>query len=380
MKGQTRNIYPGGNTPVGFYSYYNYILEQRKAEKIFCLKGGPGTGKSTLLKSIGNYFLEKGEDVDFFWCSSDPDSLDGVLLKKRAIALMDATSPHIVDPKNPGAVDEIVNLGELWNEENIRKNRKKIIECNEKIAETFKLTYGYLGIAGKQYEFMAELMDKIITEEKFYDIKKMLNMKLNSLLVLRRAESKMSRESAMGVEPMPGKSVKFFAGAITPGGIKSGLSSIAESIDKLILINVPVGFRTEKLLEPAAERLTDAGLDIEKYYCPMSPEKKLEHIVVPEGGFAVICCNSYHRINSIDLNKKVMIIDADFEKEKNPQITAIWEDMLNESEKNIDKALQLLKKAKEYHDQLESYYIPNMDFERMEDIKLRIIDDILSKS
>ena len=91
---------------------------------------------------------------------------------------------------------------------------------------------------------MAELMNKIITEEKFYDIKKMLNMKLNSLLVLRRAESKMSRESAMGVEPMPpGKSVKFFAGAITPGGVKSGLSSIAESIDKLILINVPVGFR-----------------------------------------------------------------------------------------------------------------------------------------
>lgn len=40
MKGHIRNIFPGGNTPQGFYSYYNDILPQRKAEKIFCIKGG----------------------------------------------------------------------------------------------------------------------------------------------------------------------------------------------------------------------------------------------------------------------------------------------------------------------------------------------------
>ena len=380
MKGRIRNIYPGGNTPRGFYSYYNYILEQRKAEKIFCIKGGPGTGKSTLLKGIGEYFAEKGEDVDLFWCSSDPDSLDGVLLKKRAVALMDATAPHVVDPKNPGAVDEIVNLGELWDEKAIRKNRRQIIACNEKIAETFELTYGYLGIAGKQREFMARLVDKVITKEKFYDVKKALNMKLNSMLVLRRAESKMGRESAMGVEPAPGEFIKFFAGAVTPGGIKSGLESIVEGLDKLILVNVPVGFRTEKLMEPAAERIMDAGLNVEKYYCPMDPEKKLEHIVVPEGSFAIVCCNEYHRINSIDLNKKVMMVDVDFDREKNEEITRIWEDMAKESGNNIDKALELLKQAKEYHDELESYYIPNMDFDRMDEVKDRIIEDILLKS
>ena len=67
MKGHIRNIFPGGNTPQGFYSYYNDILPQRKAEKIFCIKGGPGTGKSTLMKEVGNHFAEQGEDVDFLW-------------------------------------------------------------------------------------------------------------------------------------------------------------------------------------------------------------------------------------------------------------------------------------------------------------------------
>lgn len=40
-------------------------MEQREAKKIFCLKGGPGTGKSTLMKNIGRYFSDKGENVDF---------------------------------------------------------------------------------------------------------------------------------------------------------------------------------------------------------------------------------------------------------------------------------------------------------------------------
>ena len=65
MKGHIRNIFPGGNTPQGFYSYYNDILPQRKAEKIFCIKGGPGTGKSTLMKGVGRHFSEQGEDVAF---------------------------------------------------------------------------------------------------------------------------------------------------------------------------------------------------------------------------------------------------------------------------------------------------------------------------
>ena len=60
MDGRVRNLYPGGNTPDGFYSYYNYILPQREAEKIFCIKGGPGTGKSTLMKNIAQHFIKEG--------------------------------------------------------------------------------------------------------------------------------------------------------------------------------------------------------------------------------------------------------------------------------------------------------------------------------
>ena len=35
-----RHYFPGNNTPLGFFSYYKYILGQREANKIICIKGG----------------------------------------------------------------------------------------------------------------------------------------------------------------------------------------------------------------------------------------------------------------------------------------------------------------------------------------------------
>jgi MoxR-like ATPase len=105
-----RHLFPGGNTTKGFYSYYDYILGQQEATKIICLKGGPGVGKSTYMKRIGKVMEEEGFDIEYMHCSSDPNSLDGVVITDIKVALLDGTAPHVVDPKNPGAVDESVHL------------------------------------------------------------------------------------------------------------------------------------------------------------------------------------------------------------------------------------------------------------------------------
>ena len=44
--GKIKHAFPGGNTSRGFYSYYNYILEQEEANRIFVIKGGPGVGNT----------------------------------------------------------------------------------------------------------------------------------------------------------------------------------------------------------------------------------------------------------------------------------------------------------------------------------------------
>jgi hypothetical protein len=40
-KGKIKKVFPGGNTCLGFYSFYNYIIGE-EARRIFILKGGAG--------------------------------------------------------------------------------------------------------------------------------------------------------------------------------------------------------------------------------------------------------------------------------------------------------------------------------------------------
>ena len=91
-----RHLFPGGNTSKGFYSFYRYVLPQDDAKRILCIKGGPGTGKSQLMKKVATHFNKKGYTIEYHHCSSDPNSLDGILVKELNIALLDGTSPHIV--------------------------------------------------------------------------------------------------------------------------------------------------------------------------------------------------------------------------------------------------------------------------------------------
>jgi hypothetical protein len=123
-----KHYFPGGNTSRGFYSFYDYILPQEEAKRIFILKGGPGVGKSSFMKKIGEEMCSRGYEIEYMHCSSDNNSLDGIVIPKIGVALIDGTAPHIVDPKHPGAIDEIINLGECWDEERIVQNREKILD------------------------------------------------------------------------------------------------------------------------------------------------------------------------------------------------------------------------------------------------------------
>jgi hypothetical protein len=42
------------------------------------------------------------QPVELFYCSSDPDSLDGIVLPLQQTGMVDATAPHVQDPTLPG--------------------------------------------------------------------------------------------------------------------------------------------------------------------------------------------------------------------------------------------------------------------------------------
>ena len=95
------------------------------------LKGGPGVGKSTMMKAIGAAAEKRGLDVEYIRCSGDPDSLDAVQIPQLKTAAVDGTAPHVIEPRYPAAVDRYVNLGQCYDVDRLKERRREIIACSE---------------------------------------------------------------------------------------------------------------------------------------------------------------------------------------------------------------------------------------------------------
>ncbi len=88
----------GANAPGGFYSLYDQLIVPESARAVYILKGGPGCGKSTLMRTVGAMVGIAGHQAEYILCSGDPDSLDAVVFPQLRVALVDGTAPHAAAP------------------------------------------------------------------------------------------------------------------------------------------------------------------------------------------------------------------------------------------------------------------------------------------
>lgn len=91
---------PAANSADGFRSYFPEVFGN--TGHLYILKGGPGTGKSRLMEEAAQAAERKGMAVERFRCSSDPDSLDGVLIPEKGIGILDGTAPPHDRPQISG--------------------------------------------------------------------------------------------------------------------------------------------------------------------------------------------------------------------------------------------------------------------------------------
>lgn len=95
---QITNFFLGANSGAGFQTLFSEILDPEDTFDLMILKGGPGVGKNTFMREIGKTMEAAGADVEYLWCSGDPDSLDGVVIPSIRCAVCDGTSPHGMAP------------------------------------------------------------------------------------------------------------------------------------------------------------------------------------------------------------------------------------------------------------------------------------------
>lgn len=140
----TDGFFAASNSGCGFRNYYNDVFGG--ADRIIVVKGGPGTGKSRFIRNVAEHAADCGWVAEYYYCSSDPSSLDGVLLRKDGdlSAVIDGTPPHPWEPSLPGVRDTIVNLGDFWDVSVLIERRDEIREINDKKTELWTRAYKWL--------------------------------------------------------------------------------------------------------------------------------------------------------------------------------------------------------------------------------------------
>ena len=102
MSNGKRRYFPGANTGRGFIGHFEGIVPPwSEPHYTYVLKGGPGVGKSTLMKKCAAIARANGFTVEEFRCASDPESFDAVRIPQRRLVLLDGTAPHTIDPAMP---------------------------------------------------------------------------------------------------------------------------------------------------------------------------------------------------------------------------------------------------------------------------------------
>lgn len=356
MLAKQRHFFPGGNTSKGFYSFYRYILSQEDAKRIICIKGGPGTGKSSLMKKVGSLFLEKGYDVEYHHCSSDNNSLDGVVIKGLNVALLDGTAPHVVDPLNPGAVDEVLNMGQCWNEDGFKNFRSLIMDTNKRVGKTFRRAYRFFAAAKDVYEDWYTFNNEALNSNKLNQLKEELKSE-----ILSKPISKLGFDRHL------------FATAFTPNGVVSFIENLIEGLDKVYILKGGPGTGKTNILQYLYEEAIKRNLYVEVYHTPLTPDR-IEHVLIPELGVAIVTSNEITNIDFkgtvYDMNTLLNRVAIEKNSEEINDVKETFFMLLN-------KGLACIKSAKALHDELETGYIPNMDFKKVDEISKEVIEKLL---
>ena len=107
---QNFDYFLGTVSASGFAGFFSQLNDPDLPERTRIIKSGPGCGKSSMMRRLGERMVRAGYPVEYIHCSSDPDSLDGLVCVPLRFAIVDGTAPHVLEPAIPAAKQEVVSL------------------------------------------------------------------------------------------------------------------------------------------------------------------------------------------------------------------------------------------------------------------------------
>ncbi|MDL2289102.1 hypothetical protein LJC32_07015, partial [Oscillospiraceae bacterium OttesenSCG-928-F05] len=259
---QSYAFFLGANSPSGFFSLYDDLIDLKTANAVYLIKGGPGCGKSSFMRRAAEPLIAGGCTAEYIFCSSDPTSLDGIVFPELAVAFVDATAPHVVEPRYPYITEQYINLGVYYDTAALAPLRERAIDAFDGYRSHYAGAYRCIKAA------------KSISDDIF-------NIALSGASIEKlhkRARGIISREIRGKGRGAALK--RRFLSSISPDGLVWKEETVGALSRRVFEIDDPFGL-SHFLLSPILEAALTARYTVYACYCPLNPEK-LEHLFIPE--------------------------------------------------------------------------------------------------
>lgn len=342
---QVTHFFAGANGGSGFANLFSEIADPETIRDFIILKGGPGSGKNTFMRSLGKSMEAAGLDVEYLWCSGDPDSLDGVVVPAIGCAAADGTAPHVLEPRYPAAADRYVNLGQFYDVTAAKADAAEIRSLTCCCSTAYRKAYAALRAAGQvEREAVSEVIyDRVRAEKRFRGI-------------VKRELGRRGTEE--------GTTARRFLGSLTYQGYVWRFDSVDTLCPRVYELRDSFGF-APPLLEELRLAASDRGWNTIACVSPEDTDR-MEHLLIPGLGLAFVTSRpgmEYGRYveetGSRRRPERRIRLDAmaDIREKGRFRFSMRMARLLRE------EAVSRLQEAKANHDALEAVYNPYVDFD-----------------
>lgn len=351
-----QSYFLGSSGKNGFFSCFNQLTPKIEGQYTYIIKGGPGTGKSSLMRKIADEIEARDIECERIFCSSDPNSLDGVIFPSLRVSICDGTSPHTLDPDYPGATGEIVNLGECWDKKALYENRQKIIELTDKNKECHRRSRKFIESAFSIFSDGERIYADALDESH-----------------LMRYAGRVATRFFKKPSGKVGLEKTRLLDAITPKGYIFLDETVSEMCDRVIVFDDDFGVAAHKLIEEIRTYALASGFSvISSPYIGAS--NQIKHIIIKELSLAFLTRDKLCGMNVIP--SKVVPLRRFYDSEIIRNHKARLSFSKKAAGELMNEAVIALENAKEIHDDLEACYIEAMDFDKVAQIKESLVKRI----
>lgn len=345
-----KDFFAAANSGIGFVSFYDKIFKGEGIKRRYLIKGGPGTGKSTFMKALAEAAQDLNFEVERFRCSSDPTSLDGVIIN-NCVAVIDSTAPHAEEAELVGARDTLIDLGAFWNSDGLYESSEKIENLTQKKKRAYALAYKFLSSAmqsdAASRDFVMPYVD-------------------------RKRLSKIAKRLTHNIKSDGGYECKI--GLIGSIGMKGEyrLNTYAELAEKIVRIEEHYGIGYLEICE-ICEEARRKGCKISVSFAPLTPDYP-DAVFFEESKTLFILCEP--RIKGAVSLRRSLDISLFSKKQKN-ELKAKSRYAKRISNALVVAATDELREAGDAHFELEKIYCSCMDFQALNEYTSRLIKQIL---